>query len=358
MKPKPKPSPFLSSPLRSQDKVRALTAKELEIEPEAAEVEDSSVEPDESEPTEDEVELLTSELTTEDSLYKNVVRLLDDGYAGVVLAGPPGTSKSWFAHQIGVLLADGDPERFRTLQFHPSYQYEDFVEGYVPRAGGKGFRLRNKHLLQMCEAAWRLEVEVKRCVIVIDELSRADPGRVFGESLTYIEMSKRGQTFQLASGTEISIPRNLVFLATMNTLDRGVDEIDIAFERRFARIEMPPNPAILESLLQKKGMEEPLRKAVLEFFMLLMKQDNEYCRIGHTYFMGVKTAEDLHRLWEYQLRFTLEKACRLRVDTFKVIEGWWKKLIPAPPGSDQQSADGGGNAPQGKPTVASGRMPG
>ena len=309
-------TPFRRSPLRSEGKVRTLTAKDLNVAGGAPGSGDR-VSPDD--------QSLASKITTQHSLHQDVVQLLRDGYAGVIFSGPPGTSKSWFAHNIGLLLADNDPERFRSLQFHPSYQYEDFVEGYAPRPGGQGFRLRRKHLLEMCEVARQAGNAL--CVIVIDELSRADPGRVFGESLTYIEMSKRGLLFRLASGRETSIPSNLVFLATMNALDRGVDEIDIAFERRFARIEMPPDDSILEKLLTNGGMPEPLQRKVREFFNKLKEHPNPYCRIGHAYFSGASTRDDLQRLWKHQLKFTLEKACRLQPDTFKVIEEWWADCV-------------------------------
>ena len=119
--------------------------------------------------------------------------------------------------------------------------------------------MRAKVFLQMCIDA--AEDPDHTYVVVIDELSRADPGRVFGEALTYIERSRRGDEFLLASGQTAVIPPNLVILATMNPLDRGVDEVDAAFERRFAKIAMDPDPAILVEFLDRAGVEETLGDA-------------------------------------------------------------------------------------------------
>lgn len=100
-------------------------------------------------------------------------------------------------------------------------------------------------------------------ILVIDELSRADVGRVFGEALTYVERTKRELPFNIASGDEIKVPSNLVILATMNPFDRGVDEVDSAFERRFAKVSMDPDREFLEGILGHNGMDEALKRASL-----------------------------------------------------------------------------------------------
>src|ERR1700752_4416883 len=93
-------------------------------------------------------------------------------------------------------------------------------------------------------------------VLVIDELSRADVGRVFGEALTYVERTKRELPFNIANGDLIKVPSNFVILATMNPFDRGVDEVDAAFERRFAKISMDPDKALLDEILTDNGMDD------------------------------------------------------------------------------------------------------
>src|SRR5690349_8035958 len=101
----PRPD-FPRSALRSATPVRQLNAADLGLAPGAP----SS--------------RLRSAIAADDPILVAVQALLADGYAGVILTGPPGTSKSWYAAQIAAWLADGDPQRVRFLQFHASYQYE------------------------------------------------------------------------------------------------------------------------------------------------------------------------------------------------------------------------------------------
>lgn len=267
---------------------------------------------------------LPYEIEDYDEVLLSVRDLIED-YAGVILTGPPGTSKTWYADQIAAALVQGDPGRVRFVQFHSSYQYEDFVEGYVPRKDGHGFELKKKHLLKMCDTA-RLYSD-RLCVMVVDELSRSDPARVFGEALTYIEPTKRGQTFHLSSGNTASIPPNLVFIATMNPMDRGVDEVDAALERRFAKIAMDPSAGHLEALLDKNSMEDRLKKSVVTFFKFLLGNSNERCKVGHAYFRVVRNEAGLRRLWDHQLRFHMAKAFPLNSEGYRIIEGEWNKIF-------------------------------
>jgi 5-methylcytosine-specific restriction protein B len=263
------------------------------------------------------------------------VRDLLEVFGGVIFSGPPGTSKSYFANKIGAALA-GDLGRIRFVQFHPSYQYEDFVQGFVPKLKGDGFELKPKIFLEMCREA--SEDPDRAYVLVIDELSRADPSRVFGEALTYIENSKRGLSFTLASGEVASIPVNLVILATMNPLDRGVDEVDAAFERRFAKIAMDPDSTLLAGFLDRNGVQDPLRKRLLAFFGKINAQAkrNPLMAVGHTFFIDVEDEQSLQRVWEYQLQFLFEKAYRLDVDGFAEIERDWKRIFAV---SEEGEAD-------------------
>jgi 5-methylcytosine-specific restriction protein B len=178
-------------------------------------------------------------LSDTDPILGEVRRLLiDDEMGGVMIIGSPGTGKTWYARQIALKLANGYDSHIREVQFHPSYQYEDFVEGFVPDKDSGGFRLVDKHLLQMISAAQKTSQYV---VMIIDEFSRTDPARVLGETMTYMEGSLRGKDFFLPSGRIVNIPKNLIFLATMNPEDRSVDEIDAAMERRWAKVRIRPD---------------------------------------------------------------------------------------------------------------------
>lgn len=264
----------------------------------------------------------TTDLPDDDPVLALARQLInDDKFGGVLLQGPPGTGKSWYARQIAIKLTDGERLRMRQVQFHPSYQYEDFVEGYVPK-GSTGFRLQDKHLLQMVDVARGTE---KHVVIVIDEFSRTDPARVLGEAMTYMEGSLRGVKFSLPSGRLSDIPANLIFIATMNPDDRSVDEIDDAMDRRWAKIDLKPDPRKLREFLLANGASGPMIAAVMKFFLALQ----EHVAIGHAFFRTVKDPVSLQRLWETQLQYVVQKRFRFDADSKREIGALWTECLAA-----------------------------
>ena len=270
------------------------------------------------------------EIADDDPILLRVRELLDL-YGGVLFTGPPGTSKTYYAEQVALAIA-GDPKRVRVVQFHPSYQYEDFMEGYV--ATEKGYKLTLKHFALICRDAREDPEPYHQYVLVIDELSRSDPGRAFGEALTYIERTKRGKKFRLASGTELWVPPNVHIVATMNPHDRGVDEVDAALGRRFAKYRMDPNANILDSFLRDQGMAEVLRLQVVAFFeqanAAANAARNPHAVVGQTYFLNVKDVADLNRLWEHDLRFHFERAYQLDPDGLAAVRRAWDAALADP----------------------------
>jgi 5-methylcytosine-specific restriction protein B len=301
----------------SNEPVRLLDAEDLGVGPSEAIAEHGSNRPDDPPLEEDDPRLV------------EVLELLDI-YGGIIFSGPPGTSKSWTAAKVGFALAEHDEQRIVFLQFHPSYQYEDFMIGLVPNANGIGFEIAERPFLKMCRKA--TDDPAHTYVIVIDELSRCDPGRVFGEALTYLEKSKRGLSFQLPMGDQggqASVPPNLVLLATMNPLDRGVDDVDAAFERRFAKIAMEPDERILDALLETNGADDALRERILNFFRYAngAARQTPLAAVGHTFFTDVGSEHDLERLWRHQLQFLFRKAYRLNPRGLTDVEKRWDELF-------------------------------
>ena len=248
-----------------------------------------------------------------------------DGYGGAILTGIPGTGKSRVAALVADKLTAGRTSRAPSVQFHASYQYEDFVEGFVPV--GEAFSRELKTFALLCLEA--SENRDEQYIIVIDEISRADVARVFGEALTYIERSKRGKPFKLASGTDLIVPENLFVLATMNPWDRGVDELDAALERRFAFINMPPQEDDLRSILVANAVETTLIDKVADFFRFLNGMANERYHLGHGFFVHVRDKDSLERLWKFQLAYVLRRACRDDDSAFEAISSRWRELFTA-----------------------------
>lgn len=230
-----------------------------------------------------------------------------EAYNGVILSGSPGTSKSYYASKMAHLLTGGDYERMRFTQFHASYQFEDFVQGFAPDPESNGFVLKDGIFLSLCKAA---HDDPRPHVIVIDELSRGDSCRIFGEALTYIERSKRDMVFYLPSGEQTSVPRNLFIIATMNPVDRGADDVDIAFGRRFATIELKPSPSTLHEQLENNGLDANLRESLLAWFIEVNRkcEDLAIPGIGHAYFWNVSDSSTLERTWKWQVKPHLMKS--------------------------------------------------
>ena len=268
-------------------------------------------------------------LQDDDKVWVQTDSLLAAGSLAIVLTGPPGTSKTWYAKRIAAKIA-GSPERVCFTQFHPSFSYDDFIEGYIPSAGsqrsldGALFEIKPKIFLQLCEQA--RHAPDQRFVMVIDEINRGDVSRVLGELVTYIEPSYRDAPFTLAySGKRTSIPPNIVFLGTMNPYDRSITEMDDALERRFQRILLPPETGILAKLLKEAGAPGELIAKVVKFF----QRANELAPhgFGHAYFVGVCTESDLIQLWNHTLRFVFEKMFRFDTDKFADIRNAFAETV-------------------------------
>lgn len=278
------------------------------------------------------------EITGEHPTVQEIIRLAEI-YGGVILSGPPGTSKSFFAAVAARVMADGHKDRYRFVQFHASYQYEDFMLGFTPVE--QGFEFKEGPFLTLVKTA--VNDSDNTYVLVIDELSRADVGRVFGEALTYVERSKRELPFNIASGEEIKVPSNFVILATMNPFDRGVDEVDAAFERRFAKMSMDPKAEILEDILDNNGMEEDLKQRVLGWFGRINShaKRNPAAAVGHAYFTSASDEASLNDIWDYQLKYLVQRAFRRDENTGADLATKWKHIFgePEPAASPAAAAE-------------------
>ncbi len=222
----------------------------------------------------------------------------------VILQGPPGVGKTFIAKRLAYsILGAKDDQRVQMIQFHQSYSYEDFIQGYRPVAGG-GFARRNGVFHDFVRRAQRDEGH--KYFFVIDEINRANLGKVFGELMLLIEPDKRGEEFAvpLAYAEDpdetFHIPANLHLIGTMNTADRSLAMVDYALRRRFHFFTLRPEfGAKFEKHLRRQDVPSDLVVQIKERIARLnevVTRDTKNLgpgfEIGHSFFCPLHKVTD------------------------------------------------------------------
>ena len=240
--------------------------------------------------------------------YNTLVGLLHTD-KNLILQGAPGVGKTFAAKRLAYsIMGEKDPNRVMLVQFHQSYTYEDFIEGFRPTSAGSGFEIKKGSFYNFCKKAEEdLENEY---FFIIDEINRGNLSKIFGELFMLIENDKRGNSLQLLySDEKFNVPSNVYIIGMMNTADRSLAMLDYALRRSFAFYTM--NPGFTSDGFRKyktKLASDKMDKliACVESLNGVIAADDSlgegFC-IGHSYFCNIENVTDtiLFNIVEYKL---------------------------------------------------------
>ncbi|KAB1193365.1 DUF3578 domain-containing protein [Haloferax sp. MBLA0076] len=286
----------------------------------------------------------------------------------LVFYGPPGTGKTYtarqFAHWWLNQQSDHTPttQQLETVTFHPSFSYEDFIEGLTAEAddGMVEYRIQAgvfKRICQRAETAYQHAKqnddldEARRFVLIVDEINRGNLAQIFGETITLLESDKRLDQpneveITLSHSREpFTVPPNLYVIGTMNTADRSIALVDAALRRRFRFLAFPPNYSVLidhhdfESLGEIQEVAQTSSdpyQSLVALSVLAVRELNETIvdtpdlgkgkQIGHSYLMNLDEAADIVDAWKFEILPLLEEYYfgqfeRIREELFQASGG-------------------------------------
>ena len=227
----------------------------------------------------------------------------------IILQGAPGVGKTFTAKRLAYsIIGAKNPDRVQMIQFHQSYSYEDFIEGYRPTENG--FTIKKGSFYKFCKLAE--DDDENDYFFIIDEINRGNLSKIFGELFMLIEKDKRGIELQLLYSDEnFSVPANVYIIGMMNTADRSLAMLDYALRRRFSFFTMKPG-------FNTSGFQtyqDSLKSDAFNKLIACVKQLNSkiaedislgegFC-IGHSYFCGLTpeaaNTQTLSSIVEYEL---------------------------------------------------------
>ncbi len=272
-------------------------------------------------------------ITTSAGKEDFITDLIDDGNYQIVFTGAPGTGKTYSVEEYVKREIGLEKYRYEFVQFHPSYDYSDFVEGLRPiTIGNTNTFVRMDGLFkEFCRIAAKSENKNKKFYFVIDEINRADLSKVFGELMYCLEKSKRGpkhrvqtqyrnlKTYyknqngvfdEIADNEDIFkegfyIPENVIIIGTMNDIDKSVEAFDFALRRRFKWVALNANDEMGKGILgmypntiaSSTRVYNEVVKRIIGMNKKLVELGSKFgltddYMIGHAYFTGLGKESD------------------------------------------------------------------
>jgi hypothetical protein len=259
---------------------------------------------------------------SEEELHRWVNAIERKGQA--ILYGPPGTGKTFMAQKVARHLASQGDGFGELVQFHPAYTYEAFVQGIRPLTDAQGhlhYELVYGRFRQFCARAAQ---HTGPCVLIIDEINRANLPSVLGELMYLLEY--RQAAIELAEGnyttSRFTIPANVRLIGTMNTADRSIALVDHALRRRFAFIHLPPNPETLRHYHRQTGYNPNNLIKIVE--RLNRQIADPHYAIGYAFFMHPMLPAHLADIWRMEIEPYLEEYFFDQPDQVELFR--WAKL--------------------------------
>lgn len=221
----------------------------------------------------------------------------------VILYGPPGTGKTFLAQALSKHVTDGTDGETTIVQFHPTYSYEDFFEGFRPVAnddsGNLAFSLRKGPLRRLADSA--AANPEANYFLVIDEINRGNIAKVFGELYFLLEY-RDSEISLLYSDEPFTLSSNIFVIGTMNTADRSIAMLDAAMRRRFAFIELHPerDPVrdVLAGWAATKGLQDDRVDLLTRLNAAIADHD---AKVGPSFLMRDLDANGLADVWRYEI---------------------------------------------------------
>lgn len=257
----------------------------------------------------------------------------------IILTGSPGVGKTFMAKKLAYsIMKEQNEDRILPIQFHQSYSYEDFIEGFRPTSDGK-LEIIPGAFKDFCDRIQEENNPDKKYFCIIDEINRGNLSKIFGELMMLIEEDKRESSGEYVilpySRDRFSIPDNLFIIGTMNTADRSLSIVDYALRRRFVFYPVKPafgKQTFKKYLMEKNSLSEEQVEFINKKIISLNKNIEEYLgegfNIGHSYFINKLDPDNFEESFDdivkYQIIPTLEEYF---YDDEKKIDGLKQQVL-------------------------------